>query len=113
MPNKTPVSLKDLQAIESLTRKHVEPDTPFSNDFTDVEATYQAFKTKLGKRIHELMEKNFEYLLNILYRIDVRESDLQVVLSNNQSSDLPGELADLVIQRQLEKVKWRQWMNNQ
>ena len=51
--------------------------------------------------------KNFDEVLKILYRIDINENNVQKVIhsKNKYKADL---LADLIIERQLEKIKTRQ-----
>ncbi len=61
----------------------------------------------LIRRIEELIDKNPERLLWILYRIDVSEQKVKQALTENASLDYSAVLADLIIQRQLEKIKTR------
>lgn len=60
-------------------------------------------KEFLSKRITELMTKNQERFFNTLYRIDVDESKVTQVLNN--SSNVSDDLADLIIERQLQRLK--------
>lgn len=57
----------------------------------------------LAKRIAVLMDKNQERFFNTLYRIDVYENKVTQVLNN--SSNVPEDLADLIIERQLQRLK--------
>lgn len=57
----------------------------------------------LAKRITVLMDKNQERFFNTLYRIDVDENKVTQVLNN--SSNVPDDLADLIIERQLQRLK--------
>jgi hypothetical protein len=57
----------------------------------------------LAKRIAVLMDKNQERFFNTLYRIDVDENKVTQVLNN--SSNVPDDLADLIIERQLQRLK--------
>lgn len=57
----------------------------------------------LAKRIAVLMDKNQERFFNTLYRIDVDENKVTQVLNN--SSNIPDDLADLIIERQLQRLK--------
>jgi len=62
----------------------------------------------LGKRIDELIATNFNLLAALLYQIDVDEAKIKAVLQNTGKDESPGQsLAGLVIDRQLEKLKWR------
>lgn len=60
-------------------------------------------KEFLSKRIEELMTANLERFLNTLYRIDVNESRVTQIL--NASPNAPDDLADLIIERQLLRLK--------
>ncbi len=46
-------------------------------------------------------------LLNILYRIDLPEEKVKVVLAEADSGLIANELTDLIIARQLQKVESR------
>lgn len=60
-------------------------------------------KEFLSKRIIELMGKNQERFFNTLYRIDVNENKVAQIL--NTAADIPGELAESIIERQLQRIK--------
>ena len=66
--------------------------------------TLEEFKLFLTKKLSDLMVKNFDEVLNILYQIDINESKVRDVIqsNNNYKASL---LADLIIERQLQKVK--------
>jgi tRNA U34 5-carboxymethylaminomethyl modifying enzyme MnmG/GidA len=62
-------------------------------------SSYEAFQQQLVKSIHEMIEHNFQQLVQILYRIDVDEKKLKSTLQTHPQQ-LAGELiADLIIQR--------------
>ena len=81
----------------------------FSIDKTNLPTTKDYFdelkiiKEFLSKRIVELMTKNQERFFNTLYRIDVSEKKVAAVL--NSSKNIPDDLADLIIERQLLRLK--------
>lgn len=58
-------------------------------------------------RIHELLEKNVEKLVFILYRIDVGQKRTDEIFNNPSKEEIASLLATAVIERQLEKVKTR------
>jgi len=65
-------------------------------------------RSLLGKRIDELMTTNFNLLAALLYQIDVDEAKIKAALQNTRGDESPGQrLAELVIARQIEKLKWR------
>ena len=75
---------------------------------TEQEA-FSLLKEMLAKRIADLIDHDFERLLQILYRIDVPENKAKLALADHPVDEAPGILAALIIERQLEKVKtWQQ-----
>ena len=63
-------------------------------------------RTNLKKIISHLLEKDFSRLLNALYRIDVSEEKVKTLLSG-QSTDIASGLADLILERQIQKAWFR------
>ena len=61
----------------------------------------------LTNRIDYMMEKDMPGLLALLYRIDVNEQQAKSLLAANEPGAGPGILAELIIQRQLEKARTR------
>ena len=80
--------------------QHHLPDT--SNE----EEKFRAFRQLLIHRIDELIHRDFEKLKWILYRIDVSEKKLNESLMNTEA-DAATVMADLIIQRQIEKAESR------
>lgn len=65
-------------------------------------------KQKLSIYINELIQTDFQRLVYILYRIDVNESKLKYLLKENAGDDAGMIIAELIIERQLQKIKSRQ-----
>jgi AraC-like DNA-binding protein len=61
----------------------------------------------LASYINDLIQKDFNKLISILYRLDVSENKLRRLLEENTGSDAGRIIADLVIERQLQKIKSR------
>lgn len=64
-------------------------------------------KTQLTDVIAFLIDKNFEKLLWILYRIDVDEEKAKQLLSKHLPEKAPEILAELIINRQQQKEEFR------
>jgi hypothetical protein len=62
----------------------------------------------LIKQINELIQHDFEKLVFLLYRIDVDEARMRALLAQSKEADTAPLLADLIIERQLQKIKSRQ-----
>jgi hypothetical protein len=89
--------LRELQKIVSLQFQ-------LSTQETD---SYEALRRLLSKYLQELMDRDFHRLLLLLYRVDVSEQRLMQLLKENPEKDAAGLIADLVLERQLEKIKTR------
>lgn len=62
------------------------------------------FRRQLITYINELIDKDFNALVQLLYRIDINETRLKKLLNRNKDVDTSPLIADLIINRQLEKV---------
>jgi len=67
----------------------------------------EELKSYLANAISELLDKDFNKLLNALYRIDVSEQKVTKILHEAPQKELAAELAAIVIDRQLQKVETR------
>lgn len=64
-------------------------------------------KKSLAVYLNELLMHDFAALIELLYRVDVSEKKLKDVLQDNRNKDAGDLLADLLIERQQEKVAAR------
>ncbi len=62
----------------------------------------------LADQVNELINNNFNHLVQILYRMDVDENRLKKVLKDNPDEDAGRIIAQLIIDRQLKKQQLRQ-----
>ena len=60
-------------------------------------------KNILAGYINSLISNNFNKLISILYRLDINESKLKQLLANNPGEDAGMIIADLIIERQMQK----------
>ena len=67
----------------------------------------QAIREQLAFVIARLMEDNFERLCQAMYRLDVSEVKFDEVLTHKPVEDIPFAIADLVIEREMQKVRTR------
>ena len=65
-------------------------------------------KAILVQHVTQLIDHHFERLVFLLYRVDVDETRMRAVLEQQQGKDAAGLIADLIIERQLQKIKTRQ-----
>jgi len=84
-----------------MLRQSMEIDPPENISF-------DLLKEQLSSHINLLIQTDFQKLVSILYRVDVSESKLKHLLNENPNYDASNIIADLIIERQLQKIKSRQ-----
>lgn len=67
-----------------------------------------AIKNQLADKLNEWIDKDFQKLISVLYRMDISEPKLRLLLQNNSGTDAGMLIAELMIERQAEKIKSRQ-----
>ncbi len=67
---------------------------------------YSALVKELTRAIEYLIEKDFEKLMQILYRIDVNEAKVKIAFGLEQ--DVATQIALLIIEREEQKVITRE-----
>jgi hypothetical protein len=63
---------------------------------------------ELALFINDLIVNDFTKLVQLLYRIDISEKKLKQLLSYNTDKDAGKIIAEMIIERQLQKIKSRQ-----
>lgn len=58
-------------------------------------------------RINKMIVTDFAGLVNLLYRMDVSERKLKAILAGNPHQDAGLVIAELMVERQLEKIRSR------
>jgi hypothetical protein len=66
---------------------------------------------QLSDYINQLILVNFERLVQLLYRIDVSEAKLKYLLKENPNEDAGRIIALLIIERQIQKIKFKKEMS--
>jgi hypothetical protein len=69
--------------------------------------THALPKEVLVEKINALLNHDFQKLVSILYRMDVSETRLVQLLKENPGENAAVIIADLMIERQLQKIKSR------
>jgi hypothetical protein len=70
--------------------------------------TAEQLHEALAEYINSLINKNFETLVSLLYRIDVSEVKIKILLHNNTDKNTGEIIAALIIERQQQKITSRQ-----
>lgn len=99
-----PGSLEDLlpeisRRASAGSRGETEPDASSS--------VLSTLRDQLIRRIEDLLTHRRELLMSVLYRVDVKESLVVDAFRELPYEALAPRLADLIIERQLEKVRSR------
>lgn len=67
----------------------------------------EELKRLIAARINDLIQHDFTQLTQILYRIDVNEDRLKYLLNDPGEKDAAEIIAELIIERQVEKFESR------
>lgn len=70
-------------------------------------SSFEQLRSSLASHINHLINHDFEKLVFYLYRIDVDEARMRTLLTHKEGNDAPMLIADLIIERQLQKIKSR------
>ena len=70
-------------------------------------SSYHNIKLILSEKINDWINNDFNKLIHVLYRIDVSEKKINELLKENRTEDAADILADLVIERELQKIEAR------
>lgn len=72
----------------------------------------EEIREQLISLINKLINKDFHALVQLLYRIDVDEKKIRNYLDQNANEDSASILADLIIERQSQKIESRKNFTN-
>ena len=72
-----------------------------------LQLSFDEMRRRLQDAVAAMVTTDFDRLVNILYRIDVNERKLKYLLQENVGADAAIIIADLVIERQMEKIASR------
>ena len=69
--------------------------------------TYDQLQQYLITHINQLLKNDFSALVQLLYRMDIPEEKLRYYLQQNKEEMASGIIAELMIERQLQKAESR------
>ena len=75
--------------------------------------SYNEIHAQLSIYINNLIKNDFDKLITYLYRIDVNEQKLKILLQKNPQEDAGNIIAALIIERQQQKIKTREQFSQQ
>jgi uncharacterized protein YwgA len=74
----------------------------------------EQLRNQLALHINHLINHDFEKLVFYLYRIDVNENKMKDLLEQREGKNAAELIADLIIERQLQKIESRKkFCNNE
>ena len=89
---------------------------PAINDSFEIslpaDISFQELQEKLAAHINHLINHDFEKLVSLLYRVDVNENKLRNILDSKEGENAPVLITQLIIERQLQKIKTRKDSKN-
>ena len=85
------------QAMETICRELAAPLPDNTGDF----------KTHLSFMINEMIDKDFNRLVLLLYRLDIDEAKLRRLLLQDREANAGDKITEMILARQLEKQKSR------
>ncbi|MDH5367029.1 MAG: hypothetical protein OEW67_08590 [Cyclobacteriaceae bacterium] len=94
------VKTDDIVAVSSLIRN----DFGFDSTELTHHNILSDLKEQLTKIISFLLDKDLQRLLNAMYRIDISEQKFKEALAINPPSEVASAIAQLIIDRELQKV---------
>ncbi len=71
------------------------------------EINYGSKRQELISILNNLIDKDFDSIVQLLYQVDVEEKKLKAALIEKADCDAAPLIADLIIERQLEKIETR------
>jgi hypothetical protein len=78
-----------------------------------VSVSQQELRGQLAAHINYLINHDFEKLVFYLYRIDVDETKMRRLLEQREGENAAGLIADLIIEREVQKMESRKKFDNQ
>ena len=92
--------------MEELEQLKIYCQKEFSLELAENLSVHE-LKENIAKYINYLIQQNFNQLLILLYKIDINESMLKQLLRENTGEDAGQIIAQMIIERQLQKIQTR------
>jgi hypothetical protein len=96
--------MKEEELYPSLAEK-LDKDFSLEKESLPALDNLPIIREHLIKKLIELMRKDYSRFLNSLYKIDIDEVKVLTVLNSRDKTLVSEKLADLIIERQLQRVR--------
>ncbi|KYP15391.1 hypothetical protein [Flavihumibacter sp. CACIAM 22H1] len=100
-------SLHELQHLR-MDLQHLTENGTEDNAVVSRAQSWSALRLALADWVNGLIQQDMQELIRVLYRIDISEPKLKYLLKEKVGEDASLIIADLIIERQLQKIKTRQ-----
>ncbi|MEQ8471942.1 MAG: hypothetical protein RIC35_12195 [Marinoscillum sp.] len=94
------LAVKSLELLQKDLGIEADLDLQVENPFGELHAY-------LTTQIRVLLDRNFDKLLNSMYRIDISETKFKAILNFSAPEKVASELANAIIDRERQKVLTR------
>jgi hypothetical protein len=84
---------------------NLEKDFAFKKQLMPSQNDLAIIRQHLINRVKQLMANDYQKFLNSLYQIDVNEKKVREIIHSKNKITVPEKLTDLIIERQLQRVK--------
>ena len=84
---------------------HLEKDFAFEKQLLPEQNDLAIIRLHLINRVKQLIALDYQKFLNSLYQIDVNEKKVREIIHSKNRINIPERLADLIIERQIQRVK--------
>jgi len=74
----------------------------------DIDQSDEGLLKYIEIRVQELINSNFQGLLQILYRIDINEKELKKSIENSSPEKVAGIIAEKILKREKQKLKTKE-----
>ena len=98
---------KVLTETITLLDKHFDIKSLRQADIEVDKVSLGILKKMLSDRLREMIDYEFDNFVNALYRIDISEQKVKAILSDQPLDRATELIAELIIDRQIEKVATR------
>jgi hypothetical protein len=96
----------ELSIASELILKFFELDEGERQFLSDITENQSEIEALLSRRIGEMLKDEMEALINAMYRIDVSEIAFHEAMAHDDRAD---RIAQLVVERLIQKAKTRIW----
>ncbi|RAJ75446.1 hypothetical protein CLV59_10960 [Chitinophaga dinghuensis] len=97
----------------SLPANHLQETAQWANQTFELrisdQVSYEVLREQLAERLKQIISKDFQQFVFLLYRIDVSEKKVQQIIQDAAKLEIEPyqAIAGLIIERQLQKIASR------